>query len=70
MRNYRGYTIPDMSDMVSLGDMSVPSIMIKDPNGRSISIGISLEDASKHANGDEYIYETAKLLINRSLGDF
>ncbi len=66
MQNYKGYSIPSMNDLEALGHGNkYGNVYMKDPNGKSVSIGITIEDASKF--GDGYIYREAVTMINKFL---
>lgn len=67
MTIYKGYSIPNLSDIVAMGAMSIPYVCMKDVNGRSINLGITLESVTSHMDGDKYIYDTAKRMIDKSL---
>ena len=67
MTIYKGYSIPNLSDIVAMGAMGVPYVFMKDPNGKSINLGITLNSVASNMDGDKYIYDVAKQIIDKSL---
>lgn len=66
MQNYKGYSIPSVNDLSSLGyGIDCGNVYMKDPNGKSVDLGISITCAN--IRGDGFIYEAAIKIIDKSL---